>query len=238
MRLDHFLFKNSYTQSRNRAKELIKSGFVLVNNKKITKPSFSVNEDATIKILSEYEFVSRAGKKLRSYLDSHPILIKNRVCLDIGSSTGGFIEVLLEEGAKRVDGVDVGKDQLHPKIRASSRVRSFEECDIREFKSELSYDLITCDVSFVGVSYILESIDRLSLDDILILFKPQFEVGKEIKRDKRGVVRDNLAIKEAQSAFLKSVEKYGWRLNHFEESKIRGKEGNIEIFYHFKKNSN
>jgi len=234
MRLDQYLFKNSYVQSRNRAKELIQNGLVLVNNQKITKPSYNI-EDALIQILSDKEFVSRAGKKLRAFLDSHHIDIKDRYCLDIGSSTGGFIEVLLDEGARMVDGVDVGKDQLHPKIRASNRVRSFQECDIREFESERVYDLITCDVSFVGISYILDTIDTLAQDDIIILFKPQFEVGKDVKRDKKGVVKDAKAIEDAKLSFIKSAEQTGWSLIHTKESQIRGKEGNIEIFYHFKK---
>jgi 23S rRNA (cytidine1920-2'-O)/16S rRNA (cytidine1409-2'-O)-methyltransferase len=234
MRLDQYLFKNSYVQSRNRAKELIQSGLVLVNNHKITKPSYNI-EDATIEIVSDREFVSRAGKKLRAFLDSHHIYIKDRYCLDIGSSTGGFIEVLLDEGAMMVDGVDVGKDQLHPKIKASKRVRSFQECDIREFESDRVYDLITCDVSFVGISYILDTIDTLAQDDIIILFKPQFEVGKDVKRDKKGVVKDTKAIEDAKLSFRKSAEKIGWSLIHTKESQIRGKEGNIEIFYHFKK---
>jgi len=237
MRLDQFLFKNSYTQSRNRAKELIEDGLVLVNDKKINKSSFKIDIELNpkIKILSKHEYVSRAGKKLRMFLNSHPLDIKDKYCLDIGSSTGGFIEVLLEEGAKRVDGVDVGKDQLHPQLRSSKRVFSFEECDIREFKSDILYDLVTCDVSFVGISYILSDIDRLSSCDIVILFKPQFEVGKDVKRDKKGVVKDKTAIKNALLKFEESTNVLNWTIIHTEESKVKGKEGNVEIFYHFRK---
>jgi 23S rRNA (cytidine1920-2'-O)/16S rRNA (cytidine1409-2'-O)-methyltransferase len=233
-RLDSYLFKNHYTQSRNRAKELIKNGLVLVDGVIQKKASLLV-ENPTIEIILKKQYVSRAGEKLKSFLEDHRLLLKDKLCLDIGSSTGGFIEVLLEKGAKRVDGVDVGRGQLHPTLKDDKRVRSFEECDIREFRSDTLYDLITCDVSFVGISYVIQEIDRFAKSDIIILFKPQFEVGREVKRDKKGVVKDSEAIILAQKRFEGLAKELNWKLIKKSSSKLKGKEGNEEIFYHFKR---
>ncbi len=234
MRLDHFLFKNHYTQSRNRAKELIKSGLVLVDNEICIKPSMMV-ADPDIKIVAQNSYVSRAGEKLKSFLDGKDIEINEKICLDVGSSTGGFVQVLLEFGASRVDGVDVGLNQLHPMLRSDLRVKSFEKCDIRDFKSSCKYDIVTCDVSFVGVEHILRDLDRLAKSDIILLFKPQYEVGRDIKRDKKGVVKSKEAIILAQQRFESFITKLGWMLKTKEISKLKGKEGNEEIFYHFRK---
>jgi 23S rRNA (cytidine1920-2'-O)/16S rRNA (cytidine1409-2'-O)-methyltransferase len=117
IRLDTYLFENNFTQSRNKAKELILNGEVLVGGKIITKPAFLVDGEE-IKIISLHQYVSRAGEKLKNFLLEYPILIEDKYCLDVGSSTGGFVEVLLEYGAKEVVGVDVGSAQLHPKLQA------------------------------------------------------------------------------------------------------------------------
>ncbi len=240
MRLDSYLFQNHFTQSRNRAKELIVQGLVTIDGKLITKSSFEIDTQTppNIEISTPYDYVSRAGEKLRRFLNSYPIDFQDRLCLDIGSSTGGFVEVLLEEGAKRIDAVDVGRDQLHSKLRADSRVHSYESCDIRDFQTKQSlqgYDVVTCDVSFVGISHLLETIDRLAKSDIVILFKPQFEVGKAVKRTKKGVVKDKEAIMRAQKRFESEAIAGGWRLCHHALSQLKGKEGNVEIFYHFQK---
>lgn len=234
IRLDAFLFENDFTQSRNKAKELILNGEVLVDGKIITKPSFSIDSQE-VQIVALHQYVSRAGDKLKNFLQTHPIMIEGGSCLDIGSSTGGFIEVLLEYGASEVVGVDVGSEQLHERLRKDTRVKSVEGCDIRDFKSEKAFDIVTCDVSFVGSEHILPSIDRLSSRDIIMLFKPQFEVGREVKRDRKGVVKDGEAIISAQNRFEAHFLQFNWLLQTKEQSKIKGKEGNVEIFYHFRK---
>jgi len=234
IRLDAFLFENDFTQSRNKAKELILNGEVLVDGKIITKPSFSIDSQE-VQIVSSHQYVSRAGDKLKNFLQVHPIMIEGRRCLDIGSSTGGFIEVLLEYGASEVVGVDVGSEQLHARLGEDARVKSVEGCDIRDFKSEKSFDIVTCDVSFVGSEHILPAIDRLSSYDIIMLFKPQFEVGRDVKRDRKGVVKDGEAIISAQNRFEAHFQQFNWLLQTKEQSKIKGKEGNVEIFYHFRK---
>ena len=234
IRLDTFLFENDFTQSRNKAKELILNSEVLVNGKIISKPSYLVDTQE-VKIISSHQYVSRAGDKLKKFLLTQPIMIEGKRCLDVGSSTGGFIEVLLEYGAKEVVGVDVGTEQLHDRIRKDSRVLSVEGCDIREYVCNVPFDIVTCDVSFVGSEHILPSIDRLSYGDIIMLFKPQFEVGREVKRDRKGVVKDEQAIINAQNRFEEHFLVFNWELQTKEISKIKGKEGNVEIFYHFRK---
>ena len=234
IRLDTFLFENDFTQSRNKAKELILNGEVLVDGKMTAKASTLISSQE-VQIVSSHQYVSRAGDKLKNFLSANPIMIESKRRLDIGSSTGGFIEVLLEYGAGEVVGVDVGSEQLHSRLREDVRVVSVENCDIRDYKSEKPFEIVTCDVSSVGSEHILPSIDRLSACDIIMLFKPQFEVGRTVKRDRKGVVKDAEAIIAAQKSFEAHFLKFNWILQTKEQSKIKGKEGNVEIFYHFRK---
>jgi len=235
MRLDNYLANEKLAQSRNKAQELIKNSKVLVDGKIISKPSFVVTDSMNVEVTADIQYVSRAAEKLFSFLVENPISISGKRCLDIGASTGGFTQVLLEYGAKKIDAVDVGTMQLHGSLRDDDRVASYENCDIREFSTDYSYELITCDVSFVSVLHLLDSIDRLSKGDIVILYKPQFEVGKNAKRNRAGVVLDNYAVDVAKFDFLSNTDKLGWKLVHTEESKLKGKEGNAEYFYHFTK---
>ncbi len=236
MRLDIYLYKANYVSSRSKASELIKSGKVSVNGKVILKPSYNMEDlEYKIEILEKTLYVSRAAYKLKSFLQDKNIEIKGDLALDIGSSTGGFTQILLEFGIKEVYAVDVGKDQLHPSLKNNPKVKSFEQTDIRDFKCNKKFNLVVCDVSFMGIEKILKDIDRLAQDKIILLFKPQFEVGKDIKRDKKGVVKDQKAIKEAHERFEKAVKNYNWKLLIKEESKIKGKEGNVETFYYFRK---
>lgn len=232
-RLDKFLYEKSLAKSRNQASELIKDGFVQVNSKIVKKPSFLVNEDDKIEVLKKAD-VSRAAKKLRGFLEGADF-IKDSVCLDVGASTGGFTQVLLEKGALKVYALDVGKSQLDESLKTNSKVVNLEKTDIRDFKSDKKFDIVTCDLSFISIEKIIYDLDRLSKRDLIILFKPQFEVGKDIKRDKRGVVLDKNAIKKAMENFEKVADSLKWRLFRKEESKVKGKEGNVEYFYHFKK---
>jgi len=234
MRLDKYLLVNNYTTSRNKAQELILNKKVQVEDKIITKPSYKINNEK-ITILDDVVYVSRSAQKLKSFLQIHKIDVTDKRCLDIGSSTGGFVQVLCENGAKNVVAVDVGKEQLHQSIKDNPKVDSFEETNIRDFQSINRFEFITCDVSFVGVSYLLEDIDRLSNGEIVILFKPQFEVGRNVKRDKKGVVKDEKAIILAYEKFEQLTQKLGWNRLVKDYSTVKGKAGNEEIFYYFKK---
>jgi len=235
MRLDQYLTKKFDIQSRNKASELIKSKKVQVDNKIITKPSFIVEEQADIKILEDDFFVSRAAYKLKYFLDEININLKDLNTLDIGSSTGGFTQILLNNYVNRVTCVDVGSNQLHEKIKNNKKILFYENTDIREFKSNEKFDLVTCDVSFISILNIIEDINRLAKNKIIILFKPQFEVGKNIKRDKKGVVKDKKAILKARERFIDTTKVLNWNLKYSSYSKIQGKDGNEEELFYFDK---
>ena len=210
MRLDLYLSKNFDIQSRNKALELILSNKVKVDGKIISKASFLVD-------------------------DKNEINLKDKIALDIGSSTGGFTQILLEFDIQKVVCVDVGSNQLHEKIKKDKKIEFFENCDIRDFKSDISFDIVTCDVSFISILKIIDSINSLDFKNIIILFKPQFEVGTGVKRDKKGVVKDKNAILKAKENFLSKAFSLNWKLNYSSISKLVGKDGNEEEFFYFSK---
>jgi len=235
MRLDIYLTQHNNIQSRNKANELIKSKKILVDGKIVTKPSFNVEENNNIVVEQEEFFVSRAAYKLKYFLEEFPIDLKNTEVLDIGSSTGGFTQILLSSNIKNVTCVDVGTNQLHLSLINDSRIIIRENTDIRVFQPNKQYDVITCDVSFISILNILEDIDRLSKEKIIILYKPQFEVGKNVKRDNKGVVTDNIAIHKCREEFLERTLQLNWKLIHNQQSKLSGKSGNIEELFYFGK---
>ncbi len=232
MRLDLYVSKLENI-SRNKASELIKNSCVFVNEKLVLKPSFDVN-DEQVRLKETKFYLSRAGEKLAGFLDGFDADIKGKTCLDIGSSTGGFVQVLLECGAKKVVAVDVGSEQLHQSLRLDERVELYEQTDIRSFTSSERYELVTCDISFISFKDVFESIDKFASRYIIILFKPQFEVGRGVKRNKKGVVCDKTAVQKAQRDF-EALSFTRWELLKKENSKLRGKEGNEEVFYAFTK---
>jgi len=236
LRLDKYLVEEGYFESRNRAHEAIKAGEVTVDGKK-AKPSVKIDENTLVEVADAKFYVSRAARKLENFLAEHPVEIAGKKALDIGSSTGGFAQIVLENGAASLACVDVGSDQLHLSVRQDERVAVHEETDIREFESE-PFELITCDVSFISILQIISDIDRLAKEgtDIIILYKPQFEVGKDVKRDSKGVVQDADAIARKKEGFVVEVQKLGWKLVKEAESQVAGKEGNQEYLFHFVKN--
>ncbi len=236
MRLDKYLVEEAYYESRNRALEAIKTGKVKVDGK-IAKPSIKVDHNSQIEVEDEKFYVSRAARKLENFLAEHPIVLRDKRALDIGSSTGGFAQILLENGVDSLACVDVGSDQLHHSLRSDLRLSLYENTDIRDFTSEKPFEVISCDVSFISVLQIIEDIDRLSGEQstILILYKPQFEVGREVRRDSRGVVMDQDAIARKREYFEAAAKELGWELRHHTPSQITGKEGNLEYIYHFVK---
>lgn len=235
MRLDLYLTTAFNIQSRNKASELVKSNKVKCDGVIITKPSFNVEEYHNIEILEEDFYVSRAAYKLKYFLNEIKLDLSNKNALDIGSSTGGFTQILLEKDVRKVTCVDVGSNQLHERIKEDKRISFFENTDIRDFKSDENFDIVTCDVSFISILYIIEDINRLSSQDIIILFKPQFEVGTNVKRDKKGVVKDKKAIEIARQKFLDKTIELNWKLNYSSFSKLQGKDGNEEELFYFSK---
>ncbi|RBQ31285.1 TlyA family rRNA (cytidine-2'-O)-methyltransferase [Arcobacter sp. FW59] len=235
MRLDLYLTQNFNIQSRNKACELIKSNKVKCNDKIITKPSYIVISNDIIELLEEDFYVSRAAYKLKYFLDDLKLDLKDKIALDIGSSTGGFTQILLENQVKKVLCVDVGSNQLHERIKEDKKIEFFENCDIRNFQSDICFDIVTCDVSFISILNIINAINSLQFKEIIILFKPQFEVGTNVKRDKKGVVKDIQAIKKAKDDFLAVAFNLNWKLKTNNISKLQGKEGNEEEFFYFSK---
>ncbi len=235
MRLDNYLVEKEFVDSRNKAQALIKDELVSINDKTIKKSSFKVQEGDKVKVAEHKSYVSRAAFKLLEFLEEIGFDVNGKIALDIGSSTGGFTQVLLERGVSEVTCVDVGSDQLHHSLREDKRVKVFESCDIRKFESKTQYNLIVSDVAFISLLYILDDVERLASQDIILLFKPQFEVGRNAKRDKNGVVLDKKAIANAMQKFEDACALKGWQLIQKAPSKLTGKEGNLEYCYHFEK---
>jgi len=234
MRLDKYLVDEGYFESRNRANDAIKAGQVMVDGKK-AKASAKIDENTIVEVEDTKFYVSRAARKLENFLAEHPMDLQGKKALDIGSSTGGFAQIVLENTVATLSCVDVGKDQLHVSLRNNKKLSLHEETDIREFQSDDAFELITCDVSFISILQITNDIDRLSQNgtDIVILYKPQFEVGKDVKRDSRGVVQDLDAIARRKEEFEAEAVKLGWELKYQALSQVQGKEGNQEYLYHF-----
>lgn len=235
MRLDNYLVEKGFVETRNKAQTMIKEAMVSVNSKVMLKSSFKVSDNDEVKVQEHKSYVSRSAFKLSNFLDELALHVEGSVALDIGSSTGGFTQVLLEYGAKEVTAVDVGKEQLHKSLKNDDRVHSYESCDIREFKSDKIFDIVVSDVAFISLLYILDDVDRLSKDKIILLFKPQFEVGRGAKRDNNGVVLDEKAIMQAMIRFEDACELKKWKLILKSASKVTGKEGNLEYCYCFEK---
>ena len=234
-RLDMFLVVKGYFPSRERAKNAISEGKVFVDGK-VAKPSLKVSGEEDIQVSEEYQYVSRGALKLEKAGEIFHVDFKDRTVLDIGSSTGGFTEVSLLLGAKKVIAVDVGNDQLHERLRRDDRVFVYENQDFRFIESEKIKDtnLIVSDVSFISLRNIfpkiIEEFGRKI--ECILLFKPQFECGKQIAKKYAGVIRN----KEIHLSLLQSFEEYlnnlGFKISELSYSPITGKTGNIEYLIH------
>lgn len=240
LRLDQLVFEQGLTESRERAKTTIMSGLVFVNGQRVDKPGTAVPPDAKIEIRGEaLPFVSRGGFKLDKALKVFPIDPSDKVCIDCGASTGGFTDVLLQHGAKRVYAVDVGYGQLAWKLRTDPRVVNLERTNLRYITAEQipePIDLAVMDVSFISIRLVLPAVRELLRPDgeAICLIKPQFEAGRE-HVGKKGVVRDpavHLAVLEQFQQFFPAA---GFTLMGLDHSPIRGPEGNIEYLAWLKK---
>lgn len=231
VRFDKFV-SSSLNISRNKASNLIKEGKVFLDGRILDEVSAEISSgDIT---LGETVHVSRGALKLKPFLDKLNLNLQDLNALDVGSSTGGFVEVLLYSGVKSVTALDIGTMQLDGSLRYDKRVIVRENTDIRDFKSENKFDIITCDVSFISLKNIMQSLKYLSNGIIIVLFKPQFEVGLHTKRNKKGVVTDEKAIIIAKANFESFCLNLGLKLILTKECEITGKNGNKEYFYAFK----
>lgn len=310
MRLDIALVKGGVFDSRQKASEAIKAGFVRLDNSTITKPAFIVDKDldlySHLVLAKDSAYVSRGAFKLKGFLEDLGVdrdFGAGKVAVDIGASRGGFSQILLEFGFSRVVCVDVGSNQLHSKLKSHPRIEAFENCDVREFakryevkynegrydespkqctkqeskrqsldfvaneatqrnltppkstpqpqlapkltplslptlltppKSTKPFDLLVCDVSFIGLEKIFDSLEVLS-DEMILLYKPQFEVGTQAKRNKKGVLKEQNLIEKNLTGFREMLIQRGFCIRHSAKSHIKGKQGNAEFFVHIQR---
>ncbi|MBB3018844.1 23S rRNA (cytidine1920-2'-O)/16S rRNA (cytidine1409-2'-O)-methyltransferase [Microvirga lupini] len=231
-RADVVLVERGFFVSRARAQEAIAAGLVTVNGAVIRKASDTVPEEAVITAEQPHPYVSRGGVKLAAALDVFQIDPKDKICLDIGASTGGFTEVLLKRGAAHVYAVDVGHSQLHPTIVGNARVTNLEGTDARSLNADLiprQADLLVSDVSFISLKLVLPAAVALLKPqaELAILVKPQFEAGRD--HVKKGIVRDGAVHRAVCEDMRDFVTSLGFEVMGIMPSPIEGGDGNREF---------
>lgn len=240
MRLDKYLAENGYADSRTRAAQMIEAGLIRVNGTVQKKSSFDVPVGATVEANGELiPYVSRGGLKLKGALDAFKLSPKGMICADIGASTGGFTDCLLQEGAVKVYAIDSGRDQLHEKLRADPRVVSMESFNARNLTlAHLgeAMDLAVTDVSFISQTLLHAPIASILKDGgiFVSLIKPQFEAGRE-NLGKGGIVKNPQTRREAARRVLASAMSTGLNPIAVIASPITGGDGNIEYLAYFRK---
>lgn len=235
-RLDQQLVILGLVRTRSQAESYIKLGQVTVNRKAVTKPGFLVYETDDIKLMAKEQYVSRAALKLASVVQALGLDFKDKVVLDVGSSTGGFTDYALQHGAKKVIAVEVGTDQLHPSLHGNPNIELHEQTDIRAVKELSSMpDLVVADVSFISLREILPHVATLCGPKTLlsVMVKPQFEAGQSSLKHK-GVIKND----KMRRQILQDFE--NWARQHFvvvdkADSSISGAKGNQERFYCLRK---
>ncbi len=230
-RLDVLMAESGLAESRNKAQRLIQAGEVRVDGQLALKPSTQVPDDANITLEAKPPFVSRGGKKLEAALDRFGIDVTDALAADVGASTGGFTDCLLQRGARRVYAIDVGYGQLHWKLRSDPRVVVMERTNARHLKSlPESVDIVTVDVAFISLKLILSAAVRWLTPDgeIIALIKPQFEAGPQ-NVEKGGVVRDPIVHRQVLRDVLNEADRLGLGLRGLTPSPLRGPAGNVEF---------
>jgi len=240
VRLDVLLVEKGFFESRQKAQAVIMAGQVFVNNQKVDKPGTAVAGDALVEVRGNtLRYVSRGGLKLEKAMAAWPIDLRETVCMDVGASTGGFTDCMLQNGAKKVYAVDVGYGQLAWKLRSDERVVCLERTNARFLDHEIipeEPDFSSVDVSFISLKLILPAIASVLREGghVVCLIKPQFEAGKE-KVGKKGVVRDSSVHLEVLENFFGHARESGFTVLDLTYSPIRGPEGNIEYLGYLEK---
>lgn len=239
-RLDQKLVELGHFESREKARATIMSGLVYVNGQKVDKPGMPVKADAKIEVRgAACPYVSRGGFKLEKALRVFPVSAEGKTCIDCGASTGGFTDVLLKNGAKKVYAVDVGYGQLAWSLRSDARVVTMERTNARSLRPEMFADVMdmaVMDLSFISVRLVLPAVRELLTEagEALCLIKPQFEAGRE-DVGKKGVVRDASVHERVLREFLEAAPELGYTVMGLDYSPVRGPEGNIEYLAYLKK---
>lgn len=240
MRIDKYLAESGLCESRNKALRLIEAGLVQADGIIVKKPSYDVSEGSEVKILgSDCRYVSRGGLKLAGALEAFHIDVCGFICADVGASTGGFTDCLLQGGATKVFAIDSGSDQLHRNLRTDARVVVMEGCNARSLTPDLlgeQVDLVVTDVSFISQTLLHQPIASILKPDgnFISLIKPQFEVGRG-KLGKGGIVKQASYRHMAAEAVLASAESVGLGCKAIISSPITGGDGNIEYLALFVK---
>lgn len=241
-RLDVMLFERGLADSREKAKRLIMAGIVYVDNNKEDKAGSTFDEEAVIEVRGKtLKYVSRGGLKLEKAMDVYGIRLDGMVCMDVGASTGGFTDCMLQNGAVKVYSVDVGHGQLDWKLRNDPRVVCMEKTNIRYVEPEHIDDVLdfaSIDVSFISLTKVLGPVRNLLKDggEVVCLIKPQFEAGRE-KVGKKGVVRDKSVHREVIKMVADFALSIGFSVKGLDFSPVKGPEGNIEYLLYIKKTS-
>ena len=239
-RLDVLLVDRGFVESRQKAQAVIMAGQVFVAQQKVDKPGTAVANDAEIEVRGHVlRYVSRGGLKLEKAMQTWPITLEGKICADIGASTGGFTDCMLQNGAQKVYAVDVGYGQLDWKLRNDERVVCLERTNARYLSHEEipdTLDFASIDVSFISLKLIFPALYELLREggEIACLIKPQFEAGRE-KVGKKGVVRDSAVHKEVLENFLIYAKENHFTVLGITYSPIRGPEGNIEYLGYLRK---
>lgn len=239
-RLDMLLVKRNLAESREKAKAIIMSGNVFVEGQREDKAGTAFPEEVQIKIKGHaMPYVSRGGLKLEKAVANFDVDLRDKVCTDVGSSTGGFTDCMLQNGARKVFAIDVGRGQLAWKLRQDERVICMEKTNIRYVKQDdlgEPIDFSSIDVSFISLTKVLEPIRNYLKADgqIVALIKPQFEAGRE-KVGKKGVVREKSTHHDVIQMVVSYAVSIGFEVLNIEFSPIKGPEGNIEYLVHLKK---
>ena len=239
-RLDQYLLEKGFCRSRSLGAKLIRAGYVFVDGRECIKPSESVEEGAVVEIRENplTRYVSRGGLKLESALAEFEISPKGLWCVDIGASTGGFTDCLLQHGAARVYAVDSGTDQLHPSLRENDCVVSLENVNARFLDESMvpTSPLVVMDVSFISQGKLYPAVSKVLKEDgvFISLVKPQFEVGRE-NIGSGGIVKNEKVRLDCIEALKKEGEKYGLMMKKYIPSPITGGDGNTEYLALFEK---
>ncbi len=240
MRLDLFLIKKFNLPSRTKAQDLIKNQLVLVNNNIVNSAHFNVSNNDNVKVIENNHYVSRGALKLLTAIEKFKINFLNKVVVDFGSSTGGFTQVALENGAKKIYCIDVGKNQLDKNLKTNPKIITYEETNLKNltplnFQDKI--DVVVADLSFISLTVLLGKINELFYYPLklICLIKPQFELSNETIKKTKGIISSNKYQKQAIDKVVNFAKQNNYVINDITPSKIVGKKGNQEFLIYMDK---